>query len=153
MSRRGPKAPKMEADLEPADKQLCFKSQLALFDQMYPTQDCIVKKEEIRHSPTMALQPDSQILEFSLQPIQNVCYDLSSITLRLSVKIMDGPNDIRHALKHSEDDLESDYDPVTLACSPLQTLFRQCEVYINDQPTTNSSLYHHYRFVVYYLFD
>lgn len=115
----------------PASYTECMKSELDLFVKP-GIQSNILKTEEIAYKPISTLD-NSSVLEFVSLGHGDTYRDLSSIYIKLLVK-----------LKKDEKDDHTD-DSAGVVNNFLHSIFRQCSIYLNGKPVSQSDNNYSYR--------
>lgn len=111
---------------------LCMKSELDLFADR-PVQASILKTEEVSYKPIASLD-NTTVIEFTPIAHGDTYRDLSSIYLRLQVKL----------LKDNQDTIHT--DAKSGVCNNiLHSLIRQCSVYLNGKPVAQTESNYNYR--------
>jgi hypothetical protein len=108
----------------------CMKSELDLFTTP-SIQKSVLKTEEVSYRPTTSLENSSSI-EFISLGHGNTYRDLSSINLKLQLQLV------------NTDKTPSPPTP-GIVNNNLHSLFRQCTVYLNGKPISQSNVNYHYR--------
>ncbi len=111
---------------------ICMKSELDLFTDR-PVQSNILKTEEVSYKPIASLD-NASVIEFAPIAHGDTYRDLSSIYLRLRVKLLKDQQDTPHT------------DRTTgVINNVLHSLIRQCSVYLNGKPIAHSENNYNYR--------
>ncbi len=140
-------------DSFPANRQLCWKSELAYFDNYPASQNCILGSEYIIFDPVTAITDAGNVFDFVLPPAQEYVYDPTNIRVGLNLKIVkSGASDGGKIGPYRPDknkenipDPPEKCDPVALVNCPLTSMFYRVEVMINDVPVNSNCIDHHYR--------
>lgn len=113
----------------------CSKTELDLFTQS-PIQTSILGTNEIAYKPLNALGDDPSVIEFACLGHGDTYRDLSSIYLRLCVRLMKKPSNEVH---------DSTKTKSCVVNNLLHSLFRQVSVYMNGVPIAQSNNDYGYR--------
>ncbi len=139
-------------DSFPANRRLCWKSELAYFDNYPLSQTCIESSEYLRFDPVTSVTDSSTTYDFVLYPAQEYVYDTANIRVGLELKIVKNPGDtpVKQYSKTGPPPGNADltaahYDPVALINCPLTSLFNQIEITLNDVPINSNCTEHMYR--------
>lgn len=111
----------------------CMKAELDLFTPL-PMQSNILDTYEVVYKPIASLDNPSTI-EFALLSRGDTYRDLSSVQLRLRVKL----------LKNEKGDPIDNASNIGVVNNLLHSLFRQCTVYLNGKAVSQSDINYHYR--------
>lgn len=111
----------------------CSKSELDLFSEP-PLQTSVLSTTEVAYKPLNALGDDPSVIEFACLGHGDTYRDLSSIYLRLQVRLMKARPDTKHT-----DDSSSVVNNI------MHSLFRQVNVYLNGVPISQSNMDYGYR--------
>ena len=111
----------------------CMKAELDLFTQR-PIQSSILGTCEVVHKPIASLDNPSSI-EFAILGRGDTYRDLSSVQLRLRIKL----------LKDNNNGLLDNTSNIGVVNNILHSLFRQCTVYLNGKAVSQSDINYHYR--------
>lgn len=112
----------------------CTKSELDLFSEP-PVQTSILKTTEVAYKPISALSNDPSVIEFVSLGHGDTYRDLSSVYLRLQVRLM----------KNSEDEEHGATGGGCVVNNLLHSLFRQVSVYLNGVPISQCNGDYGYR--------
>lgn len=118
----------------------CTKSELNLFSEA-PIQTSILRTTEVAYKPLNALPDDPSIIEFVSLGHGDSYRDLSSVYIRLQVRLMKNHKDESHILK--KDNTSNSYSSVVN--NILHSLFRQVSVYLNGVPIAQNNNDYGYR--------
>ncbi len=140
-------------DSFPANKRLCWKSELAYFDNYPLSQTCIESSEYLRFDPITSVTDSSSTYDFVLHPANEYVYDAANIRVGLELKIVKknpGEVPVKQYSKTGPPpgNIEltaANYDPVSLINIPLTSLFNQVEITLNDVPINSHCTEHMYR--------
>lgn len=114
----------------------CSKSELDLFSQ-FPIQTAILGTSEVALKPVNALGDDPSVIEFVSLGHGDTYRDLSSVYLRLRVKLMKKRPNSTH------DNSVTDATKKSKSCvvnNLIHSLFRQVTVYLNGVPVSQSTM-------------
>lgn len=110
----------------------CTKSELDLFSEL-PLQTSVLNTTEVAYKPVNALGDDPSVVEFACLGHGDAYRDLSSIYLKVRVKLLKDKNTV-----HAD-------DASGVVNNILHSLFRQVSVYLNGVPISQSNMDYGYR--------
>lgn len=111
----------------------CMKSELDLFSSQ-PLQTSILKTEEVGYKPISPLEKHPTCIEFVIPSQSDVYKDLSSINLKLKLRLVKDGNGAAIA-----------DDSVGVCNNILHSAFRQCSIYLNGKPIAQTDVNYNYR--------
>lgn len=119
----------------------CSKSELDLFSQ-FPLQTSILGTTEVAYKPVTTLSDDPSVIEFVSLGHGDTYRDLSSIYLRLRIRLMKKRPNEEH---NSEPTAPLTKSSSCVVNNILHSLFRQVAVYLNGVPVSQSNNDYGYR--------
>ncbi len=132
-------------DAFPANQKLCWKSELAYFDNFPMSQNCIQASKYIRFDPVTSVTDSSTVFDFVLHPSEDYVFDPAGIRISTELAILKSGDLPVKVYSRPENGTDQQYDPVALVNCPLTSLFHRVEVLINDVPVNSNSGLHHFR--------
>ncbi len=133
-------------DAFPANRNLCWKTELSFFDAYPPSQTCILASEYIRFDPVTSVSDSSTAFDFVLHPAEEYVYDPANVRVGLDLAIVKRGGEPVKVYKKPDGATDSSrYDAVALVNMPLTSMFSRVEVLVNDVPINSNSGDHQYR--------
>lgn len=127
----------------------CSKSELDLFSEPL-LQTGILGTTEVAYKPINSLGDDPSVIEFACPGHGDTYRDLSSVYLKLKVRLMKDRPDVEHTTPQPQaagasGGARTDSDVTSVVNNLLHSLFRQVSIYMNGVPISQTNMDYAYR--------